>query len=155
MARSQRKNIRKLVTLPPELADRIDKFRQEIGASSESDALKLLIENGFKLRDRPADLYAQFEAAIQNGETIGGIITIASEHPLVESAFINGNEAVIHLKVDGDPQKFVFDRSKREWDWLRTDSDGYGNDDRWFSIRPGRAPERTKPKADLDDEIPF
>lgn len=155
MAQSQRKTVRKLVTLPQELAERVDKFRQEISAASESDALKMLIEDGLKLRDRPSDLYHRFEAATRSGETIGSILTIASEHPLVESAFINGNEAVIHLKeTDPKPQKFVFDRTQREWDWLEQIG-GYGPDDGWESILKRPAPQKRATRDELDDEIPF
>jgi len=48
---STKKSARKLVTLSAETAAEIDIYRERVGATSESDALKALIELGLKYSD--------------------------------------------------------------------------------------------------------
>ena len=73
----------------------------------------------------------------------------------MESAFVNGNEATIHLKelIEGNAQRFMFNRTTREWDWQM--GEGSFPDDRWYSLKSHATPEKPKRNADLDDEIPF
>jgi hypothetical protein len=136
--------VRKLVTLPADLADRVEEFRQTIGASSESDALKTLIEDGLKFRDRPADLLKRFETLVQNNQSIGDIVNLlASEHPLVENTFLDNDSLIVNLKIAADSvdQRFRFSRLDRKWHW---------------EIKTGRYDHDWGPRdADLDDEIPF
>jgi hypothetical protein len=158
MARSQsRKSVRKLVTLSPDLADRVEKFREAFGASSESDALKVLIEDGLKMRDRREDLFERLENATQNGQSLGEIINfLATDHPLVLNTVLNSDELIINLKTAGDEpdEKFWFSRFHKKWDWLKRVGNNY--DDQWEPVKP--PPQRAggrKPINDLDDDIPF
>jgi hypothetical protein len=156
MAQSQKKSVRKLVTLSTELADRVDKFRVDIGAASESDALKALIEHGLKLRDKPEDLFGRFENATENGQTIGEIINLlASDHPLVLSTLLNSESLIINLKAEpnAEAERFCFSRENRKWVWERQVGDW--NNDQWEVIRPKQPPRSRTPVNDLDDDIPF
>lgn len=155
MAKPQKKSIRKLVTLSAELAERVEKFRDSVGAASESDALKTLIEDGLKLRDRAEDLFTRFENATQNGQSIGEIINLlASDHPLVASTFLNSDSLIIYLKTEtnSESERFCYSRTAHNWDWERQIGDY--NQDRWESIRPLTLKVRTQVN-DLDDDIPF
>jgi hypothetical protein len=155
MTKSQKKSIRKLVTLSVELAERVEKFRDSVGAASESDALKALIEDGLKLRDRAEDLFTRFENATLNGQSIGEIINLlASDHPLVASTFLNTDSLIIYLKTEANSecQRFSYSREAHTWDWERQIGDY--NQDRWESIAPRTSKIRT-PVNDLDDDIPF
>ena len=156
MPRSLQKNVRKLVALPPELAERVEKYRQASAATSDSDALKALIEDGLKLHDRNSDLFERCENATKKGQSIGEIINLlAADHPLVHSTFLTQDTLIINLKIEQgqEEQRFIFDRIKKDWDWER-DTGGY-NDHKWESIRPGVPSPSRRANADLDDEIPF
>jgi len=149
-----KKSIRKLVTLSAELAERVDKFREDVGAASESDALKALIEHGLKLRDKPEDLFKRFENATENGQTIGEIINLlASDHPLVQSTFLNSEALIIYLKTEpnAEAERFYFSRESRNWVWEKQFDD---HRDEWEVFRPKQPPKKT-PVNDLDDDIPF
>jgi hypothetical protein len=155
MPRNIQKSVRKLVTLPPELAERVEKFRESSNAPSESEALKTLIEDGLKLRDRSTDLFERFKSAIEKGQTIGEIINyLASDHPLVSSAILDHENLNIYLKSEPDQpdERFSFNRLKKKWEWERLIGD-YA-DASWEPIEPGAPPGR-RTVADLDDEIPF
>jgi hypothetical protein len=155
MAQLQKKSIRKLVTLSAELAERVDKFREDIGAASESDALKALIEHGLKLRDKPEDLFDRFTNAAENGQTIGEIINLlASDHPLVKSTVLNSEALIIYLKIEpnAEAERFYFARDSRSWSWEKQVGDW--NNEQWEVLRP-KQPPRSKPVNDLDDDIPF
>jgi hypothetical protein len=160
MARSLQKSVRKLVTLSPELAERVEKYRASSGAASESDALKALIEDGLKLKDRSSDLFERFESATAKGQSIGEIINLlAADHPLVYSTFLSHDTLNIHLKMEQDQleERFSFDRMEKKWTWERR-IDGYG-DDRWETIRPKAVAKYDDSymgtTKSLDDEIPF
>jgi hypothetical protein len=168
MAQSQRKSIRKLVTLSAELAERVEKFQREISASSESDALKILIEDGLKMRDRPYDLFRRCESAVKSGQGIGDIVErLTADHPLVENTTVNGEGLFVYLKTEPDArdERFYLSRSRRTWSWQRRRGD-YG-DDQWEAIEP-QDPDAPAPdpsphyggrgrstRNELDDEIPF
>jgi hypothetical protein len=160
MARSQTKSVRKLVTLSAELAERIEKFQRDSGASSESDALKALIEDGLKMRDRPYDLFRRCENATKSGQRIGDIIErLTADHPLVETTVVSSDGLSVYLKVDPDTMdvRFYLPRSRQTWTWQRRVS-GYHNDEAWEDIAPVNPDEPTTPgrkPRDLDDEIPF
>jgi hypothetical protein len=158
MARLPKKSIRKLVTLPPELAERVDKFREATGAASESDALKLLIEDGLKLRDRPKDLFDRFKAATDTGRSLGEIINmLASDHPLVQSTYLDSEQLIINLKTPSSEkdERFCYSRLMEIWDWEQRVGNDY--DDAWQSIKPEKpsAARGRTPVNDLDDDIPF
>jgi hypothetical protein len=149
------------VTLSAELAERVEKFQQESGASSESDALKTLIEDGLKMRDKPSDLFQRCESATNSGQKVGDIIErLTSDHPLVESTVVNGESLLVYLKTEPDApeERFHLSRSSRTWAWEQRVSGGYGNNDAWENIRraaPGAPRQARGSNADLDDEIPF
>jgi hypothetical protein len=118
MGRILKKTVRKLVTLPLELAERVDEFRQRTEASSESDALKALIEDGLKRYDSPKDLYDRCEATTAAGKPIGDLITlVTADHPLVESTRLDGQTLVVYLarKEATHRARFVFTRASRDW----------------------------------------
>lgn len=152
--------MRKLVTLSPELAERVEKYRLAIAATSESDALKSLIEGGLKLRDRPYDLFRRCESATNNNQTIGEIVeNLASDHPLVETTIVNSEGLSIYLKTEPDApiERFHLPRTRRDWCWQKRSRDSY--DENWETtcpIDPDEAPKvRPRRGSDLDDEIPF
>src|SRR5690348_14651167 len=171
MAQSQRKSIRKLVSLSAELAERVEKFYHESGAASESDALKVLIEDGLKMRDRPYDLFRRCESAIKSGQRIGDIVErLTSDHPLVERTIVNGEGLSVYLKSDPDApdERFYLSRSRREWFWQVHKPSGYNNNEwEWENTEPvdPDAPPPTMPPIkswslnrrvkDVDDDIPF
>jgi hypothetical protein len=157
MARTQRKSIRKLVSLSPELADRVEKFRQTLGGPSESDTLKILIEDGLKMRDRRDDLFERLQNATENGQSIGDIINLlASDHPLVASTLLTADQLEIKLKTAADEadQQFSFSRLHKNWEWLRRVGNNY--EDQWEPVKPPPEPGKGRtPVNDLDDDIPF
>jgi hypothetical protein len=158
------KTIRKLVTLPPELAERVEKYRLVSAAASESDALKTLIEDGLKLKDTPRDLIKRFESAMKNGQSVTEIVVmLAADHPLVESTYLDSSELLVNLKTPSDApaQRFHYSRSLRRWRWQTMVNPGYG-DDGWSEISidpPASVPLKKTATAsgggDLDDDIPF
>jgi hypothetical protein len=121
MARSRQKSVRKLVTLSSELAQRVERFREAIGASSESDALKMLIEDGLKLRDTREDLYRRLEIATGSGQRISDIVDFAMDHPLVSSVSLVENNLIINLMIEAEEsaERFVYHRDKGTWEWER------------------------------------
>jgi hypothetical protein len=151
MAQPQ-KAIRKLVTLPPDLAARVEEFREAIGASSESDALKMLIEDGLKLKDRPEDLLRRCEAMTANRQSIGEIVTFTSDHPLVERSVVDTDALLLFLKTSSDHSafRFRFSRPDRTWHWEINIGEFEAQ---WM---PYSLPTNDKQKGgDLDDDIPF
>lgn len=154
MPTTGRKSVRKLVTLSAELSERVEKFRAAFGATSESDALKMLIEDGLKSRDRREDLFERLKNATESGQNLGDVINfLATDHPLVESTFLTSDELSVNLKTSTDEsdQQFRFSRHHKEWDWLERIGDGY--DDKWRSVK--RRKDQNKSTSDLDDDIPF
>jgi hypothetical protein len=118
MDQKLKKSVRKLVTLPRELAEQVDAFRQKAGSSSESDALKTLIEGGLKRYETPKELFARCEAATNNNQPMGDLITsVIGDHPLVESTRLDAHALVVNLvkKESESPFRFVFMRSRRTW----------------------------------------
>ena len=69
MTRSQRKNVRKLVSLSPGLGGR--RVGRSFGKHLrilKSDALKVLIEDGLKLRDRREDYSRDWKLPLKNAK---------------------------------------------------------------------------------------
>jgi hypothetical protein len=169
MTQSQRKSIRKLVTLTAELAERVERFQRESGAASESDALKMLIEDGLKMRDRPYDLFRRCESAVKSGQRIGEIVErLTSDHPLVQQTTVTSDGVSVYLKTERDAldERFYLSRSRRVWSWEQRRSDQFNEDD-WVEIQP-QDPDAPPPdpspryggrgrstRDELDDEIPF
>jgi hypothetical protein len=142
-----KKNLRKLVTLTPDLVDRVEKFRQSAGATSESEALKTLIEDGLRLRDKPADLFERCKSLT----SISAIADLTADHPLVFSTNVDADDVCIYLKgpADAADERFRFSRNARAWKW-EIRSNGYDN--HWSEINKPAVVGRSD---DLDDEIPF
>jgi hypothetical protein len=153
MAQIPRKSVRKLITLPPDLAERVEKFRETSGASSESEALKALVEAGLKLRDRPEDLFQRCETSTSGGQSIGEIINlVTTDHPLVESTVTDKEALTVYLKKpesEAPRERFRYSRSQGNWKW-----EWEREYDQWMPVeRPKQA--KAKPGGDLDDDIPF
>ena len=165
MAQIPKKSVRRLVTLPPDLAERVEKFRETSGATSESDALKVLIEDGLKRRDTPEDIFQRCETATASGQSIGDIINlVTSDHPLIEQTVLDAEALMIFLRVDSSspPERFRYSRFQRKWYWERKE----GNySDSWSNVRRisqssygggyGSGGDFMPSGPDLDDEIPF
>jgi hypothetical protein len=167
MAQTPKKTVRKLVTLPLDIAERVEQFRAKSSAVSESDALKALIEGGLSRYDKPSDLLLRCQTATERGQTIGDIInSITADHPLVKSTTLESSTLFIYLKEEdpNDPEadRFRFSREEKKWTWERCS--GPGED--WEEVRPRRPPVAAasfgggRPaaragKAELDDDIPF
>lgn len=152
MPQIPKKSVRKLVTLPPDLAERVEKFRESTGAASESEALKGLIEAGLKMRDRSEDLFQRCETATASGQSIGDVINlVTSDHPLVERTILDNETLQVYLKSDynNPTERFVYSRSERAWVW-QFSHDG----DRWEYVKR-RNSALSGAGNDLDDEIPF
>jgi len=154
MAQVPRKSVRKLVTLPMDLAERVENFRKTSGATSESDALKALIEHGLRAKDTVEDLFQRCTTATASGQSLGEMInSLITDHPLVESAQIDSDNLYVNLKTSSDDtsKRFRFFRTKKEWRREYWDSSGYG-DDRWTPLEVKKSAAR---RDDMDDEIPF
>lgn len=150
------KAVRKLVTLPPELAERVERFRETSGASSESDALKTLIEDGLKLKDRPEDLLRRCESLTAARPNVADVVTLTSDHPLVDRAILDSEELKIHLKKTPDGEfRFRFSRGSRKWTW---EVNAGEFDEQWQHYKPLKSAAQQPSGAgsgDLDDDIPF
>lgn len=150
----RKRSIRKLVSLPPDLAERVEQFRESSRATSESEALKLLIEAGLKMRDKPEDLFRRCKTATESGQSIGDIINLmTSDHPLVDSTVLDGEALIVNLKTESDTprERFRYSRSRHTWEWEIMRNQGY--EEYWEPIK--RGPEKRGAGVDLDDEIPF
>lgn len=165
---SSKKSTRELVTLPPELAERVDAFRAKTGMVNKSESLKMLIEGGLRRYDTRADLFERCRTATTKGQSIGDIInSIVADHPLVQSTSLDLDSLIVFLRaVEEEPdERFRFARAQRKWAWeFRHPSDGdwrpvrrRGGMDDDFAPPPssgGRPAARSK-ADDLDDDIPF
>jgi hypothetical protein len=166
MAQKPRTTVRKLVTLPLELANEVERFRQETGAASESDALKALIGWGLTRNDKAQDLLERCKRATEGGVTIGDVITsVVADHPLVDRAVVGSRSLDVYLKsddIDDEHQlRFRFARDGKNWVVERTEN--HGRD--WGVVqfqpnKPAVAKSEARPssragKAELDDDIPF
>jgi len=152
------KPIRKLVTLPPDLADRFEKFRTSIGTPSESEALKTLIEDGLKMRDTPEDLLERCEMLTSRGRSIGDIINLVTkDHPLVQSSVLDQESLIVYLKQsdsEAAQERLRLLRNQSVWRWEA--QTGYNGD--WEKIKQPKVSaliEKSCPETDLDDKIPF
>lgn len=185
MAQKLKSTVRRLVTLPVELAAEVDHFKDVSGASSDSDALKVLIGWGLTRNDRPNDLFARCKKATEKGLSLGEIITsVVSDHPLVDRATLGSDSLDVYLKssdIDDEHQtRFRYSRIKKAWSSEYTEDHGRswhgltymrsekveGKDTVKRSRSPdddfgGESPSATgRPssrgrKAELDDDIPF
>lgn len=146
MEDSPKKSTRELVTLPPDLAERVEAFRAKTGMMSKSESLKMLIEGGLRRYDSRQDLFDRCKAASQKGQSIGDIITfVTADHPLVETTSLDSDSLTVTLRQndpDDAAQRFRFSRAKKKWYW------------EWYSSRDDIWREVTT-KAQLDDDIPF
>jgi hypothetical protein len=159
MAETHQKSIRKLVTLPPDLAERVETFRENIGAASESDALKALIENGLQSYDKPRDLYLRCLTMTSSGKSIADVINfVTSGHPLIKSTFVDKDDLIVNIKIDDQDfeERFRYSKNEKSWLWERNNSSNYNGND-WKDISPDKKHPEKKPTntTDLDDEIPF
>lgn len=135
MAAKSKDTVRRLVTLPVELAAEVDHFKDSIGASSDSDALKVLIGWGLTRNDKANDLFSRCQTATEKGLPLGDVITsVISDHPLVERAMIGRDALDVYLKsADPDDEhqtRFQFDRNKKEWAAEYTSDHGRS----WYSV---------------------
>lgn len=113
MSQPPKATTRKVVTLPKEVVDRVEKYRQSRNLASESDALRRLIETGLGLLDTPDELTTRCQSATLRGETIGSVISnILDDHPLVNEITITSDHVRIELRT-GDVIQF----QKNSQDW--------------------------------------
>jgi hypothetical protein len=171
MAQIRKKTVRKLVTLPVETAERAEQFRIRSGATSESDALKVLIERGLERFDTREDLFARCEAATAAGQSIGDIINLVlADHPLISRTTFDSAALCAYLMRD-DPEerdfRFRYSRNLKKWFWEYEETDF--NNHEWREIErktptrsmgpanttSGGRPASRASKAELDDDIPF
>ena len=165
MEDSPKKSVRELVTLPPDLAERIDAFREKTGMASKSESLKVLIEGGLRRYDTREDLFGRCEAATQKGQPIGDIITfVTADHPLVQSTTLDSDSLIVALRSSDateTDERFRFSRAKKTWAWEYL----HPGDHDWREMkrkRPavdedmgGGRPSARGGKPELDDDIPF
>lgn len=165
---SPKKSTRELVTLPPDLAERVEAFRAKTGMMSKSESLKMLIEGGLRRYDSRDDLFERCESATQNGQSIWDVIrTVTADHPLVQSTNLDSDSLIVFLRsIDDEPdQRFRYSRHSKEWSWEYL----HPNDHDWREVkrkkpqtasddmapREGGRPASRAAKAELDDDIPF
>jgi hypothetical protein len=159
MAKIQRKTVRKLVTLPVETAERVEQFRTKIGAASESDALKALIEAGLQRHDTTEGLFARCEAATANGQTIGEVInSVLNDHPLVAESIVDTTSLVVTLRTRSEgrsgyvrDERFRYAREEKKWFWEWHNS----ADGEWIEIKRKDTTRQSTRKGELDDDIPL
>ena len=167
MAITVKKTVRKLVTLSLETAERAEQFRIRTGATSESDALKALIESGLQRFDTREILFARCEAATVAGQSIGDIITLVlADHPLILRTTLDSGSLCAFL-AEEDPNdsnnRFRYDRRLKKWFWEYED---VFKDNEWAEVPRKKAspssptggggrPAARGGKAELDDDIPF
>ena len=157
---SPKKSTRELVTLPPDLAERVEAFREKTGMISKSESLKMLIEGGLRRYDTRDDLFERCEAATQKGTSIGDIITdITADHPLVQATSLDSDSLIVFLqaKEDEADQRFRYSRVLKKWTWeFFHPSDGDWREmKRALATGGGGRPAARGGKAELDDDIPF
>jgi hypothetical protein len=164
---SSKKSTRELVTLPPDLAERVEAFRQKTGMANKSESLKMLIEGGLRRYDSREDLLERCRAATTKGQSLGDIINfIVADHPLVLSTSVDQHSLTVYLRFaqDEHPERFRYARAPRKWFW---EYEHPGDND--WRLRPmpkdiddfggapagGGRPSARGGKAELDDDIPF
>src|SRR5579862_469316 len=156
MTRLPKKSVRKLVTLPPDLAERVDNYRQKFAPASESDALKSLIEDGLKMRDTPEDLFQRCETSTSSGQSIKDVIYLTtSNHPLVDRTIIDQDAVLIMLKTPPDArlERFRYARARGTWAWEYRRGE---YEDDWVAKESSTQSAPKKSVAgELDDDIPF
>ena len=150
-----KKTVRKLVTMPLDTAERVEQFRMRTGASSESDALKTLIEGGLSRYDTRGDLLQRCRTATENGQSIGDLINaVVADHPLVKRTSVDGASLRIYLRPefeDDSEYRLRFFRVSKTWiEEFRPK----GSEHEWTKVAPPRPASRAG-KAELDDDIPF
>lgn len=176
MGDSPKKSTRELVTLPPDLAERVEAFREKTGMVSKSESLKMLIEGGLRRYDSRDDLFQRCAAATHKGQSLGDIInTVTADHPLVQSTSLDSDSLLVFLRsVDDEAdERFRFARAAKRWSWEylhpsdhdwrvmeriqpaaggggRPSASGMDDD-----ISGGGRPKARGGKAELDDDIPF
>ncbi|MDP3241326.1 MAG: hypothetical protein Q8M69_12935 [Reyranella sp.] len=165
---SDKKSSRELVTLPADLAERVEAFRERSGITSKSESLKMLIEGGLRRYDTREDLFARCEAATRKGQSLGDLITlVTADHPLVQSTSLDMYSLDVFLRPtspDEPEERFRFSRIRKRWTWeYQHPNDGdwrpkpkpqrASGDDDDYGSGSGRAVSRGK--AQLDDDIPF
>lgn len=113
MAVNPNTTVRKNVSLPRELADRIERFRTSRGLASESDALRRLVEIGLGSIDTPEELAERCENATRAGHGFSYIIAnILEDHPLVASMNINSDVLIVYLRSEDELR---FQKNSRQW----------------------------------------
>lgn len=116
MAINPNTTVRKNVSLPRDLAERIERFRASRGITAESDALRRLIEIGLGIVDEPEDLFERCKSAAESGSTLGDIINvILNDHPLVSQTTINNDRVIVYLK---NRERIVYIKNEKKWEFL-------------------------------------
>ena len=113
MAVNPKTTVRKNVALPLELAAQIERFRTSRGLSSESDALRRLVEIGLGSIDTSKDLSKRCHDATESGNNISYIISnILEDHPLVTRISISPELLEVYMR---DDTYLRFDKMMRTW----------------------------------------
>jgi hypothetical protein len=155
MSETTKKTVRKLVTLTRDLARRVEEYRKSSGAASESDALKALIQDGLRLREKPADLFERCEMTTLFGENLGELFLLVADHPQVYSVVSDTDFVTVNLRIPQDKpdQRFRFSKADSSWEWQEALGGNYN--DGWRVIRPGPEPAKKRSSPPGDDDIPF
>lgn len=113
MAINPNTTVRKNVSLPRDLAERIERFRTSRGLTAESDALRRLIEIGLGSIDGPEDLADRCYSATANGNGVGYVVSnILDDHPLVVRVNMDNEFVTAELKNN---DTLSYDRKKIVW----------------------------------------
>lgn len=101
MAVNPDKTVRKNVSLPLEVMDRVTAYQADKKLNSESEALRSLIEVGLLATESPENLVERCKRYLADGRSISWIFgKIVDENPRVSSASLDAKEMFIMLGTD-------------------------------------------------------
>lgn len=108
--------VRKIFSMPREMAERVDAFRKSHGAQSEADALRRLIETGLMQYETAEELKERCAKALSSGKTFGWIMqNILEPHPRVFSVSLDEERLFIVMK---DDDFITYYRQKDMWETI-------------------------------------
>src|SRR5438105_366008 len=115
MAINRDRSVRKLLTIPRDLIERVDGYRQRANLGSEAEAFRRLVEIGLLQTEDVDSLCARCEAAFKEGKSLAWINAhILYDHPRVMTVGLNANKLTATLKDDD----FVLYSPETGWETL-------------------------------------
>lgn len=126
------KGQRRVYVLPNELVERISEYQQEMGLSSEVEAVRRLLDDALKSRDDWMKIAKRFQSKLRETRFLTDVARdVLIGHPLVHNIGIKGNSISFELLtgeslVASDTgEVYVTDRHKKQ---TYLDKDGAHHD---------------------------